>query len=324
MSAFTLWETFTGCLSLTGNAYLEIQRNNQGDPIALWPLHPSQTEPVRLPSGEIAYRTLEGQDKPGEARILKAKNVMHVPLFCFDGLRGLSPVAQTRNALGLAAATEKFGSRFFGNGARPGGVLSTVAPLDEKQQSLVRETWQAAQGGHNQGRTAVLFGDWKYESIGLAPEDSQFLETRQFQRAEIAAIFRVPPHMVGDTTRLSNSNHEQQSLQFVTDTLRPYLSRIENEVIRKLFPADSTGKMGYEVAFDVQERLRGDFETTMQGYSVGLQNGFLSPNDVRKELGQNPIGPEGDIYRCQVNMMPLSALVNYKPKQEGNDNGQKA
>ena len=308
MSAFTFWETFTGSLALTGNAYAQIQRNPAGDVVALWPLHPRQTEPIRLPDGSLAYRTADGMQQ-GQTRIIPAKDVLACPLFCFDGLRGLSPINQAKQAIGLARAAEKYGSRFFGNGSRPGGVLSTTASLDDKQQSLIRDSWTSAQGGENQGKTAFLYGDWSYQQIGLSPEESQFLATRQFQRAEIAALFRVPPHMVGDTTRLSNSNHEQQSLSFVTDTLRPYLSRIESEISRKLLPTDDSGKT-YFVQFDVTERLRGDFATTMQGYAVGRQWGWFSANDVRRELGENPGGPELDTYLVPVNMADAANLLH--------------
>ncbi len=116
-------------------------------------------------------------------------------------------------------------------------VASTASNLNEPQLTAIRESWQAAQGGQNQGKTAVLHGDWKYTAIGVSPEDSQFLETRQINRTDIAALFQVPTDLVGDTSRLSNANHEQQQLQFLTGTIRPYLVRIEQELKRKLLPS---------------------------------------------------------------------------------------
>ncbi len=124
-------------------------------------------------------------------------------------------------------------------------------------------------------------------------------------RTEVAAIFRLDPHMIGDTTRLSNSNHEQMSLQFVTDTLRPYLVKIETEIARKLLPADNS----MFVAFDVSERLRGDFSTTMAGFATGKQWGFYNTNTVLEKLGENPIGPEGDVYWAPVNMTNAANLM---------------
>jgi hypothetical protein len=229
-------------------------------------------------------------------------------LFSFDGISGLSPVQLQRESLGLAKATEAFGSKFFGNGSRPAGILTSKAVPNDKAQQQMKEDWQTAHGGTNQNKTAFLFGDWNYQQVGLSPEDSQFLATRQFQRSEIAGWFRVPPHMVGDTTRLSNANHEQQSLQFVTDTLRPYLCRIENEIVRKLLPTQGRKANKYVVSFDVTERLRGDFQTTQNGFATGRQWGWLSGNDVRRELGKNPGGPELDSYLVPVNMINAKAL----------------
>ena len=119
-----------------------------------------------------------------------------------------------RQMFGLSAAVTKYGSRFFGNGSKPGGLLSTASNLNEPQLTAISESWQAAQGGQNQGKTAVLHGDWKYTAIGISPEDSQFLETRQMNRTDIAALFQVPPFLVGDTSRICNANHEQHSFSF--------------------------------------------------------------------------------------------------------------
>ncbi len=307
MSAFTYWETIAGCCALTGNSYAQIERNDIGQPVALWPLNPLKTEPIRLKDNTLAFKTSDGMTL-GQSRIVPAKDVLHNPLFSFDGLRGLSPIGLARQALGLAKATEKYGGRFFGNGSRPGGVLSSKSKPDQKTQEELKESWREQQGGTNQGKTAFLFGDWTYQQIGLSPEDSQFLATRQFQRSEIAGLFRIAPQMVGDTTRLSNNNHEQQSLSFVTDTLRPYLARFEAEIVRKLLPTQGRKANKYVVSFDVTERLRGDFATTMAGFATGRQWGWLSGNDVRKQLGMNPGGPELDSYLVPVNMIDARAL----------------
>lgn len=308
MSAFTFWETLTGCLTLTGNGYAQIVRDKGKRIAELLPLHPLKTEPYRNPDGVLAYRTTDGESN-GKWRIMPADDVLHVPLFSYDGLKGLSPIMQARQSIGLARAAEKFGARFFGNGSRPGGVMSTTSQLDEKAQQNTKESWERTVSGTNQGRTAFLTGDWKYQQIGLSPEESQFLATRKFQREEIAALFRVPPNMIGDTSRLSNSNHEQSALSFVTDTLRPYLCRIEGEIIRKLLPSSGRNSGRYVVSFDVSERTRGDFATTMTGYSTGRQWGWYSANDVRREIGENPGGPALDVYLVPVNMVNAEMLL---------------
>jgi HK97 family phage portal protein len=310
MTAFTFFETMAGCLCLTGNCYAQIIENKGGRVGAIYPLHPNKTEPVRLADGHIAYRTTDGEAL-GKFRYIPPESVLHIPLFSFDGLKGLNPVALQKQLIGGAKAAEKFGARFFGNGSKPGGVLhpTTGAHLDETTISQVRESWQAMQAGINQGKVAVLPGDWTYQQIGLSPEDSQFLETRKYNRTDICGIFRVPPHMVGDTTRLSNNNHEQQSLQFVTDTLRPYLTRFEQEVERKLLPKQGRSAGKYFAEFNVRERLRGDFAASSQGYALGRQWGWYSVNDVLEDMGGNKIGKEGDIRLAPVNMVNLENLL---------------
>jgi HK97 family phage portal protein len=315
MTAFTFWESMVISMAAKGNGYAEIQRTRGGDPVALWPLHPSLTEPKRDSVGNLIYETTDGE-KDGNKRIIQSVNMLHVPLFSFDGVKGYSPIDLARQGIGLARASEKYGARFFGNGGRPGGVLSSDSDVSEEDMKAARESWERTQGGENQGRTAVLPGQWKYEKLGATPEECQFLATRQFQRAEIAALFRIPPHMVGDTTRLSGANHENMSLQLVTDTFRPYLCRIESEVVRKLLPSKS-GKLGqFFVSFDVSERLRGDFETTQKGYATGRQWGWYNGNEIRSKLGENPGGPELDVYYAPVNMQDAKRLLDTESLQD--------
>lgn len=313
MSAYSFWESQVGCLHLTGNSYAEIQRNRKtGRAIGLWPLHPNRTEVKRKSDGTIYYETTDGE-KDGITRRIAAENMLHVPLFSLDGLVGISPVALQRQGIGLARAAEKYGAKWFGNGARPGGILinksTTLSPEQKKQ---IKDSWQETQGGSNQGRTAVLSGDWSYQSIGISPEDSQFLETRVFQRTEIAGWFKVPPHMVGDTSKMSNNNAEQMNLGFVIDTLRPILMRYELELLRKLDPEDEE----LLIEFDVSQRLRGDFKTTMDGLAVGKQWGIFNTNRCLAILGQNGIGAVGDVYWSPVNMQNSERLLDTESIQD--------
>jgi hypothetical protein len=176
----------------------------------------------------------------------------------------------------------------------------------------MREFWEKANAAANQGRIGILPSDWKLTQLSMSPEDSQFLQTRQFSRTDIAALFRVPPSYVGDTVGNAKANHEQQSLDFVTNTLRPYLVRIEKEIQRKLLPEDGS----LFADFDVSERLRGDFATTMQGFATGKQWGFYNTNTVLEKLGENPIGPEGDIYWAPVNMQNAARMLDTESLQD--------
>jgi HK97 family phage portal protein len=316
-SAYSFFETLTTHLMLHGNAYAEIQRTAAGDPVALWNLDPRKTEPVRLGvSGTLAYKTSDGM-LPGQTRIVAAKNMLHVPLFSWDGIVGISPIAMLRQTLGLAIGQQKFNARILKNNAVPPLALVTAAKVKAEDKQKMRENWEALQGGSSQGRVAILDNGLTVEKLGLSAEDSELLASRSFSRSEIAAAFRVPASMVGDLTRLSNSNHEQQSLSFVQDSLTPILKRIEIEFRRKLLPPSPIGKPNTSfIMFDLRERLRGDFASTMNGYAVGKQWGFYSTNDVRKELGENPIGPVGDVYWTPVNMQNSELLLDTESIQD--------
>ena len=222
-----------------------------------------------------------------------------------------------RQTLGLAISQQKFSARLLKNNAVPALALTTSQKVKPEDKQKMRLDWEQQQLGGNQRRIAILDRDMKVETLGLSAEDSELLASRSFSRCEIAAAFRVPASMVGDMTRLSNSNHEQQSLDFVQSSLIPVLKRIEIEFRRKLLPPSPIGQPNKSfIQFDVRERLRGDFESMMTGYATGKQWGFYSTNDVRKELGENPIGPVGDVYWTPVNMQNSELLLDTESIQD--------
>lgn len=308
MDRHRFWVAIITGLMLTGNAYVQIVRNNAGQVVELYPMLPTITEPYRLPNGVLAFRTQQGQ-QAGAWKTLPATDVCHFALLSLDGIRGMSPIHQAREALGLARAAEKAGAKLFGNGARPGGILKAPVDITAEQREQAKDSWKATHGGSNQGGTAVLAGDWEYQPLTLTPEDSQFIQTRAMQRTEICALYGVPPSMAGDTSRLSNNNHEQMSLSFVTDTLRPIISTLEGELNRKLMSQVGRKAGAYYVQFDLSERLRGDFVTQMKGYALGKQWGWYSTNDIRRKLGENTIhDPQADVYLYPVNMANADQL----------------
>ena len=150
---------------------------------------------------------------------------------------------------------------------------------------------------------------WRWQAIGISPEDSQFIATQQLSRSQIAGLFRVPPHLIGDTSRLSNDSHEQQALSFVVDTLRPYLTRAEKELTLKLLPRKGPKAYRLVIEFDVSERLRGDFVTLQTGLALGRQWGWMSANDCRRALKKKPIGAQGDIYLSPLNMVDAEQAI---------------
>lgn len=299
------WATMVGCSALTGNGYAEIRRLSEGTITGLWPLNPLKTEPHRKPDGTLAYKTTDGMGE-NTYRIIEAKNVLHFPLFSMDGIRGVSPISAARESFALAKATEKYGSRYFGNGAHQDAILINKAPKpDPKAQREFKESFQEAYGGSNAHKQAILFGDWDVKAIGVSPENSQFLGVRGYQRSEIAAMFHLQPHQVGDTSRLSNANHVQAELSFVVNALRPIAYRIEQEIKRKLL----SSQRELFVEFDFSERTRGDMATQMRIYATARQWGLLTSNECREDMGYNPVGAEGDVLASPVNMMNAANLL---------------
>lgn len=320
MTSFIFRETLMTHLLLWGNAYAQVIRNGKGEILALYPLMPNRMKVDRDRSGEIVYEYTRSSDdartSSGSVVLLKSMDVLHIPGLGFDGLVGYSPIAMARNAIGLAMATEEYGAKFFANGATPGGVLEHPGVL--KDPARVRESWNSVyQGSGNSHRIAVLEEGMKYTPIGIAPNEAQFLETRKFQINEIARIFRVPPHMVGDLEKSSFSNIEQQSLEFVKYTLDPWVVRWEQSIQRSLLTKAEKETMF--VKFNVDGLLRGDYASRMNGYAVGIQNGFMSPNDVRELENMDRIPEElgGDRYLCNGNMTPLESAGNWN-KENGN------
>lgn len=309
MTSFIFRETLMTHLLLWGNAYAQIIRNGKGEVVGLYPLVPSKMVVDRDDSGQIVYkyrRSMGDANTLGETQtvLLHPSDVLHIPGLGFDGLVGYSPVAMAKNAIGLAIATEEYGARFFANGAAPGGVLEHPGVL--KDPSKVRDSWNAAyQGSANAHRVAVLEEGMTYKQMSVTPEQAQFLETRKFQINEIARIFRVPPHMVGDLEKSSFSNIEQQSLEFVKYTLDPWVIRWEQALCKALLSWDE--KKRFFLRFNLEGLLRGDYKSRMDGYSVGLQNGWMSPNDIRELENQDRIPTElgGDEYLINGNMVKL-------------------
>ena len=324
MTSFVFRETLMTHLLLWGNAYAQIIRNGKGEIIALYPLMPDRMTVNRDEKGRLYYEYLTHTDdvpinKDTVVR-LNSSDVLHIPGLGFDGLVGYSPIAMAKNAIGLSIAAEEYGSKFYANGAAPSGVLEHPGTL--KDPTKVRESWTQTFGGsHNSHKVAVLEEGMKYTPISISPNEAQFLETRKFQINEIARIFRVPPHMVGDLEKSSFSNIEQQSLEFVKYTLDPWVSRWEQAMVRSLLSKDDKKK--YFIKFNVDGLLRGDYQSRMNGYSIGIQNGFMSPNDVREleNLDLIPDEEGGNTYMVNGNMMPITEVgAAYRPKGEEEKN----
>lgn len=312
MTSFVFREALMAHLLLWGNAYAQIIRDGRGYPVALYPLLPDRMTVDRDANDELVYTY---QSDKGQVK-LRRESVLHIPGLGFDGLIGYSPIAMAKNAVGLALATEDYGATFFANGANPGGVLEHPGVIKPDQVERLRESWQSQFGGVNAHKVAVLEDGLKFHQMSIPPEEAQFLETRKFQINEIARIFRVPPHMVGDLEKSSFSNIEQQSLEFVKYTLGPWVIRWEQSLTQALLlPGE---KAAFSIRFNLDGLLRGDYQSRMQGYSIGIQNGFYSVNDVRALEDMNLLteAEGGNAHVLNGNMVKLADVgAAYKSKE---------
>jgi HK97 family phage portal protein len=294
-----------------GNAYSEIERDGAGRPIALWPLLPSQVTPFRE-RGFLRYRVASFEGQPDV--ILDARDMLHVPGLGFDGICGYGVVRQARQSLGLLAASERFGATFFGNGTTFGGALKHPKVLGDRATKNLRESINGYhQGPDKAHRFLILEEGMDYVKFGVDPNDAQFLETRQFQIAEVARWFNLPVSKLREMENSSvRANIEQEALDYVISTLRPWLVRWEQEMKRKLISPLERNLQ--DIEFNIAGLLRGDLASRYNAYAVGRQWGWLSANEIRALENLNPI-PDGDKYLSPLNMVPADRLDDVVDKQ---------
>jgi HK97 family phage portal protein len=320
MTAFVFIETLMGHLLIYGNAYAQIIRDGSGRVTGLYPLLPNKMDVHRGENGELYYTYWRDMDERKSYRksgaiAFRSECVLHITGLGFDGLVGYSPIAMAKNPIGMAIATEEYGAGFFRNNANPSGVLEHPEQIGENIES-VRETWEALyKGSKNSSRIAILEDGLKFTQVSVPPEQAQFLQTRKFQVNEICRIFRVPPHMIGDLEKSSFNNIEQQSLEFVKYCINPWVRRWEQKLCMSLIlPSEQNT---HYIKFNIDGLMRGDYETRMRGYAIGIQNGFLCPNDVRRLEDMNLIeSPAGDKFMVNGNMKSIED-VGVKLQLEG-------
>lgn len=299
-TAFEFREMLQSHLLLRGNAYALITWVGESVAKELIPLHPDRVEVVQRPDFSLVYKVARKSGGPIE---IPQDEMLHIRGLSSDGVTGRSPLEDARDAIGLALAVQRYGARMFKNDATPGMVLTIPGKLSKEAQATLREQWDALQSGaDNSRRTAVLTEGLKAERITMTAEDAQFLETRKFSRSEIAGLFRVPPHMIGDLERATFGNIEHQSIEFVTHCIRPWLVRWEQALSAALFTYP--GK--YFPEHNVDALLRGDLKSRYDAYAIGRTNGWLSANEIRELERMNPI-EGGDSYLEPMNMRPQGA-----------------
>lgn len=304
-TSFDFIEMMQGHLELRGNCFALIQPGPLGAINTLIPLHPDRVQVYRLADGTLQYQVQSWWD--GTLRRYTQEEIFHVRGLSSNGIVGMSPIALASEVVGAGLAQQEYVNRFYHNDSKPSGILQHQNKLSKEGYDRVKASWQEAQTGANRHKIAILEEGMTYEMIGVSNKDSQFLEARSFTRSEIAGVYRVPLHKIGDLTKATFSNIEQQALEFVIDSLRPRLVRWERRISMDLIEPLEIGEPGeYFAEFLVDALLRGDTAARCAYYTNGLMNGWLCPNEVRDKENLNPI-EGGEIYLRQLNMTPLDA-----------------
>jgi len=304
MTSFTFRETMMTHLGLWGNAYAEKEFDGGGRVKKLWPIPPNKVEVVV--NRETRNKLYRVNVEQGEDKVLHSEEVLHIPGLSTDGLKGVSPIAMAREAIGMGLAAEEFGAKFFSQGTNVGGVVTHENQLSDKAFNRLRDSLEEKYEGLGKSHRLMLLEEgMQFESVGIPPDDAQFLETREFQLREIARIYRIPPHMVADLERATFSNIEHQSIDFVVHTIRPWLIRWEQAINTELFGASDRGKHFAE--FVVDGLLRGDISSRYDAYATARQWGWMSINDIREKENMNPVDA-GDSYLVPTNMMPADRV----------------
>lgn len=302
------------CLGTWGNAYSQIIRTGPANRLRvaeLLPIPPGAVTPVYdAGGGEVAYRVALAR---GGSETLPARDVLHnklLPVVGGQGTVGMSPIQQAMEAIGISIRAEQFGAKLFANGAQPGGLLEAPGKLSDAAYKRLKESWdERHQGSDNAHRVAILEEGMKWQSVGFPADAAQFLETRKYQRSEVAGMYGVPPHMVGDLDKATFSNIEHQGLSFVVQGLMPHLTRMEARIAMQLLSPEERRR--YFAKFNVAGLLRGDMTARAAFYRDLINVGVMSPNEARDREDMNP-REGGDDF-----LTPLNMAVNGKPPEDG-------
>ena len=297
-------EMMQGHLGMRGNAFNQIVTDRRGNITDLVPMHPDRVRIELLDTAEFDYR-YRYTDRFGQQQVLTRGEVWHIRGLSGDGIVGMNPIEIAREAVGLGLAAQDYGARFFQNDAKPGGgwIEFPGSFKDKAAREQFRESFQAAQTGLNRGKIAVLELGMKFHELGLTNKDSQFLEARQYQVSDIARMFRVPPHLVGDLSKATFSNIEQQSLDFVIHTMTPWAERWESSIETTLL-LEEDGDI--EVEFDFAALLRGDQQARAMYYHNGILDGWMTRNEARRSENMEPLDGLDEPLR-PLNMVEESA-----------------
>ncbi len=307
MSSITLRQTMQAHVLTWGNGYAEIERHVSGAPKYIWPITPERVQPFRGDSGALVYKV---SNPKGADVYLDPIDMIHIPGLGWDGVQGYAPVDKARESVALGLAAERFGGAFYGNGSTFGGVISHPTKFSTPQ---ARQNFEASLKNRHKGvdrahGLLLLEEGMEYAQIGIPPDQAQFLESRQFQITEIARWFNVPPHKIGDLSRATFSNIEQQNIEYFQTTLIHWLEAWEQELMRKLISPLERNQQFIEHV--VEGLLRGDSAGRAQLEQAEFRIGGLTPNESRALSNRNPVDG-GDEAFVSMDAMPLSVAREY-------------
>lgn len=310
MSPYNFKEACMMNANLGGNIVCEKLVNRFGDVVGLYPY---QWQMVNIgrdkETRKLAYTVMNGTTQKN----LKREQVFHVPGISFDGIIGLSPIEYAASAIRLGVSYEQFGVNFYKKGVNSSGAFTFPNELGEEAFRRLKKDLQENYAGlRNTGTPMLLEGGGKFEQFAMKPADAQLIENKRFQVEDIARIYRVPLHLIGDLTRSTNNNIEHQSLEFVMYTMLPWFKRWEENINMQLLSL-AERRAGYYIEFKIDALLRGDAKSRAEAYAAGRQWGWLSVNDIRK-LENMPAIANGDIYLQPSNMIEAGKEVQNADK----------
>lgn len=308
VNIFSFKQSFVASMLLQGSAYIHKGMNIYGDTVELNVLLPQYVYKERI-NGKIYYNYT---DKNG-SRKLTFEEVINIPYFTINGIDGLSPIGVCRKSVALGLKAENHAELYYDNGGKPNGFIKAPQKLTDEAYERLKKSFNENYGGNNSFKTGILEGGADYIGIPLNMKDAQFIESRKFQVSEIARIFGVPPHKIGDLEKATFSNIEEQNIEFATTSIIPFATKIEEALNFHLLTTKER-ESGYFFKFNANALLRGNIQARYEAYTKGRNWGWLSVNEIRELEDLNPI-ENGDVY-----LEPLNMVEAGKPTQGGTPN----
>ena len=304
--------------NLWGNAYINVDWGADGRPRALWLLNPAVTEPILdIKTNMLWYVTTTPQ---GETLKIPYYDIIPLTTLSTDGIKGKSPIQVARESIGSSQAAQKFKGKFYKHGAVNSGYLKIPGMLNKEAKEVIRQEWESANTGiNNAQRVAILDAGLEFQNISMPLRDAQFIESMKFDKTEIATMFDVPPHMVGDLDRATHSNIEQENLSFLQNTINPILVQYQEEFRNRLFTEREAQE--YYLNFNLDMILRADTKTRAEFYKVMLDKGVYSINEIREFEERNAI-EGGDTHRVDLNHVSIDIADEYQLAKAGLKGGE--